>query len=86
MEEEEGEEAKEEEEVPASGMHPPPKHNYLRLLSYMLLDWAQILKGSGFFWMVPSAGGSWGGRPGSGWAWGGGGAAAAVSVARACEA
>src|SRR4029434_9496573 len=54
-------------------MHPPPKHNYLRLLSYMLLDWAQILKGSGFFWMVPSAGGSWGGRPGSGWAWGGGG-------------
>lgn len=34
----------------------------------MLLDCAQILKGSGFFWRVrvPSAG-SWGGRPGRGW-------------------
>lgn len=31
---------------------------YSRLLSYMLLDCAQILKGSGFFWRVrvPSAG------------------------------
>lgn len=45
---------------------------YLRLLSYMLLDWAQILKGSGFLWMVPSAGESWGGRPGRGWEGGGG--------------
>lgn len=34
----------------------------------MLLDCAQILKGSGFFWRVrvPSAG-SWGGSPGRGW-------------------
>ena len=40
----------------------------------MLLDWAQILKGSGFLWMVPSAGESWGGRPGRGWE-GAGGAA-----------
>jgi len=43
----------------------------------MLLDWAQILKGSGFLWMVPSAAGeSWGGRPGSGWEGAGGGGAA----------
>lgn len=48
------------------------KYIYLRLLSYMLLDWAQILKGSGFLWIVPSAGESWGGRPGRGWEGGGG--------------
>lgn len=55
---------------------------YLRLLSYMLLDWAQILNGSGFLASVPSVAGSWGGRPGSGWTGGGGGA---VSVDGACE-
>lgn len=55
---------------------------YLRLLSYMLLDWAQILNGSGFLASVPSVAGSWGGRPGSGWAGGGG---AAVSVDGAWE-
>lgn len=49
---------------PSSNRH--QKIIYLRLLSYMLLDWAQILKGSGFLWMVPSAGESWGGRPGRG--------------------
>ena len=38
----------------------------------MLLDWAQILKGSGFFCSVPSGGGSWGGRLGKGWVGGGG--------------
>lgn len=58
----------------AALIQPPPKIIYLRLLSYMLLDWAQILKGSGFLWMVPSAGESWGGRLGRGWE-GGGGAA-----------
>lgn len=52
---------------------------YLRLLSYMLLDWAQILNGSGFFWRVPSIGGSWG-RLGRGWD-GGGGAADSLSMA-----
>lgn len=57
---------------PSSNFH--QKWLYLRLLSYMLLDWAQILKGSGFLWMVPSAGESWGGRLGRGWE-GGGGAA-----------
>ena len=57
---------------PSSNCH--QKWLYLRLLSYMLLDWAQILKGSGFLWMVPSAGESWGGRLGRGWE-GGGGAA-----------
>lgn len=56
---------------------------YLRLLSYMLLDWAQILKGSGFLARVPSAGMSCWGRPGSGWTGAGG---AAVSVERACVA
>ncbi len=55
---------------------------YLRLLSYMLLDWAQILKGSGFFWRVPSTGGSCG-RLGRGWEGGGG---AADSLSRAWEA
>lgn len=45
---------------------------YLRLLSYMLLDWAQILKGSGFLWMVPSPVESWAGRLGKGWEGGGG--------------
>ena len=56
---------------------------YLRLLSYMLLDWAQILKGSGFLARVPSTATSCWGRPGSGWTGAGG---AAVSVDRACEA
>lgn len=55
---------------PSSNRH--QKLIYLRLLSYMLLDWAQILKGSGFLWMVPSAGESWGGRLGRGWEGGGG--------------
>lgn len=32
----------------------------------MLLDWAQILKGSGFLWIVPSAGESCVGRLGRG--------------------
>lgn len=52
--------------------HCHQKYIYLRLLSYMLLDWAQILKGSGFLWMVPSAGESWAGRLGRGWEGGGG--------------
>ena len=38
----------------------------------MLLDWAQILKGSGFLWMVPSAGMSWVGSPGRAWEGAGG--------------
>lgn len=41
---------------------------YSHRLSYILLDCAQILKGSGFFWRVrvPSVG-SWGGKTGRGW-------------------
>lgn len=49
---------------PSSNRH--QKFIYLRLLSYMLLDWAQILKGSGFLWVVPSPWESWEGRPGKG--------------------
>jgi len=55
---------------PSSNRH--QKFIYLRLLSYMLLDWAQILKGSGFLWMVPSAWESWDGRPSNGCEGGGG--------------
>lgn len=50
----------------------------------MLRDWAHILKGSGFFWVVPSPG-SWGaGRLGSGWTGGGGGALSAGRGWAAC--
>lgn len=69
----------------ARGTHPnrhqpPPKSFYLRLLSYMLLDWAQILKGSGFLWAVPSSAASRGGSPGRGCD-GTGGAAFSLSPA-----
>lgn len=59
----------------------PCSRDSLRL-SYMLLDCAQILKGSGFFWRVPLVGGSNGGKLGRGWVGGGGtgGGAASVSV------
>lgn len=75
-------------QLPINPIAPAPKvpttkiPYYLRLLSYMLLDWAQILNGSGFLASTPSVAGSWGGRPGSGWAGGGG---AVVSVDGACD-
>lgn len=57
-----------------------PLTRYSLRLSYMLLDWAQILKGSGFFWRVPLVGGSNGGRLGRGWVGGGGTGGGAASV------
>lgn len=64
--------------APSTNRH--QKSIYLRLLSYMLLDWAQILKGSGFLWMVPSPWESWAGNPGKGCD-GGGGALLSLSGA-----